>query len=343
MNEERTMILKMLKDGKITLEEADALMEVIDDLERQPEGRSDSGPAAATSGSSDEGPKAGRGDEWWDRLFTRGPDIDFSDLNRTFKETVGSIQASVEQAVAGIGNLNLAAEINRALGNIKAECVQEATAPESDAAVLRLKNRWGDIRIVGDDSTAVRVRAHCTAWGGSQSDAEANLSHIKIEFESQGETLVLSTEKKRQGIFDRIRIDYEVTVPRGTAVSLGTASGDISVLDVAASVSVASLSGSIRAQNIAGTQRYLTKSGDIELEMIDGEVKANSMSGDVRVQLRHDAAFRVAVDSITGKIVCSLALEKQTAAKGRLEGTLNGGTRMLSIRTASGDISLTTI
>ncbi len=343
MNEERTMILKMLKDGKITLEEADALMEVIDELERQPEGRSDSGPAVAAPGSSAEGAKAGGGDEWWDRLFARGPDIDFSELNRTFKETIGSIQASVEQAVAGIGNLNLAAEINRALGNIKAECVQEATAPESGAAILRLKNRWGDIRIVGDDGTAVRVRAHCTAWGGSQSDAEANLSHIKIQFERQKETLVLSTEKRQRGLFDRIRIDYEVTVPRGTAVSLGTASGDISVLDVAASVSVASLSGGIRAQNIAGTQRYMTKSGDIELEAVDGEVKANSMSGDVRVQLRHDTAFRVTAGSTSGKIACSLALDRRTEAEDRIEGTLNGGTAPLSVRTASGDISLGSI
>ncbi|WP_455382500.1 SHOCT-like domain-containing protein, partial [Salinispira pacifica] len=53
MNEERTMILKMLKDGKITIEEAEALMEVIEESERteaeKGAGESESGTGSANS------------------------------------------------------------------------------------------------------------------------------------------------------------------------------------------------------------------------------------------------------------------------------------------------------
>jgi DUF4097 and DUF4098 domain-containing protein YvlB len=341
MNEERTMILKMLKDGKITLEEAEALIDVIEESERsggasreeEAEGRN--GVAGSESGS---GP-----DEWWNRLFSRGPDIDFTELNKTLQETLGSIRSSVEQAVSGLGNLNLAAEINRALGNEKVECVQEATAPESDFTTLRLKNRWGDIRVLSDDGTTVRVRAICTAWGGSQAQAEASLSQIKIGFDRQAEILVLSAARERTSPFDRIRVDYEVTVPKSTGLNLGTASGDVSVADIAAAVSVTSLSGDIRAEGVQGTQRYLTRSGDVTLEAVEGEIKANTLSGDIRVRISGSASFRVTAATASGTVTAGVPLESQRVKKERVEGIINGGRDGLSLRTASGDISLSSI
>lgn len=341
MNEERTMILKMLKDGKITLEEAEALIEVIEESDR-------SGGAAREDRSTDTGASPGSGagagpDEWWNRLFSRGPDIDFTELNRTLQETLGSIRSSVEQAVSGLGNLNLAAEINRALGNEKTECVQEAESPESDFAGLRLKNRWGDIRVLSDDGTTVRVRAICTAWGGSQAQAEASLSQIRIRFDRQAEALVLSAARERTSPFDRIRVDYEITVPENTGLTLGTASGDVSVADIAAPVSVTSLSGDIRAEGVQGTQRYLTRSGDVALESVEGEIKANTLSGDIRVKVSPTASFRVTAATASGTVTSSLPLTGRRAKKDRVEGVFNDGRDGLSLRTASGDISLASI
>lgn len=76
-------------------------------------------------------------------------------------------------------------------------------------------------------------------------------------------------------------IDYEVTLPAGTELSVSTISGDVAVSDLRGQVAVESVSGNLTLRQLAGPVRARSTSGNVELTQLSGPVVARSVSGDV--------------------------------------------------------------
>lgn len=176
-----------------------------------------------------------------------------------------------------------------------------------------------------------------------------------------------------------LRIRFQVEVPRKFDVDLNTPSGDISIDDVtgelqartsAGDVRIENAYGPVNAQTSAGDLRIntvkgsvfgRTSAGDISLTNCQGKVDAKTSAGDIRAaastQPQHEWNLQTSAGDIVFTLISNLAAEidAQTSVgsissdfrvsgtqirKKRVRGSINGGGKLLKLRTSVGDIRL---
>ena len=111
----------------------------------------------------------------------------------------------------------------------------------------------------------------------------------------------LAIDANCAGSFGGCSVDYVVTVPDATDVSVVTGSGDIAVGGSLGGVALKAGSGDIRTTNLAADQVTAEDgSGDVDLELATAPptVGVRTGSGDVSVRLPPNTHY--AVDSETG-------------------------------------------
>ncbi len=85
-------------------------------------------------------------------------------------------------------------------------------------------------------------------------------------------------------IADQCSVDFEITVPPGTAVLARTSIGSISVTGTGGPVTAESNTGDIRVRQVTGSIRLTTNIGNITGELLNGgRVSGQSDTGDVRL------------------------------------------------------------
>lgn len=167
---------------------------------------------------------------------------------------------------------------------------------EAGARELSLNAGAGSIEVV--EGQQLQVDLHVTAYGRDRAEAEALAQRIELRAEV-GSSVRLSPQIPAG--LNRIDLRFTVTVPKGMALRLDTASGAISVQpregDLSAQTSsgaiqveqltgnadLRSASGAITARTVTGHATATTSSGRILLERVTGDVRATSTSGAVTV------------------------------------------------------------
>jgi DUF4097 and DUF4098 domain-containing protein YvlB len=158
----------------------------------------------------------------------------------------------------------------------------------SDGATFVLSNLSGDISVTVASGNEIKVDATKYVHAGRDtSDAKQQLADTTIEFEEHGGRIEVRAYPVSRTRHMRVSVDFSVSVPPATAVSLRSVSGDISIADVKGEVTVEAVSGDITASNLARPASIKTVSGDVALSnsWTDGRLGVNSVSGDVVMKM----------------------------------------------------------
>ncbi|MDO9068750.1 MAG: DUF4097 family beta strand repeat-containing protein [Deltaproteobacteria bacterium] len=155
--------------------------------------------------------------------------------------------------------------------------------------------------------------------------------------------------------------DIEVNGCTETALKINTASGDIGVNGCSGGLAFQtvsgdagiSLSGNIQGQTVSGDVniksdrtgeiRIRSTSGDIQFQgpVAEGSSAAiTTVSGDVSFELGADSSAAIEAATVSGDIDCELDLEGLRQSNRSLSGKLSEGKGDLSIKTVSGDITI---
>ncbi|MEE8442066.1 MAG: DUF4097 family beta strand repeat-containing protein [Spirochaetia bacterium] len=367
MQDERSMILNMLKEGKISVEEAEALLEVLNEGTKEEPG----GFAAADSEEPSVHAHGERKHDPHKVIFTidasdeehrtagdgkrdgksRGFSFDFGGLKDSLRETMKGVSEAVKDVMSELSDLDLGNEIFRAMGKIRSEASDEITESVGEASRLSISNKWGDIRVTGDDAStdvgafagSVTVRAKIAAWGRSRAEADEAIAKVGVRLEQEGETWHVRSGLEKASL-ERVRVDYEITLPRRMGVSVSTASGDIWIEELDGEQSIKTLSGDITVADLgsdpATAQVMKTKSGDVVGGALTGEISLSSLSGDVEIN-GFSGTLQVATQS--GDITIqdgsgSVQLKTMSGDIDAALGTL--GEKPIKITSVSGDIEL---
>jgi len=188
-----------------------------------------------------------------------------------------------------------------------------------------------------------------------------------IEVRSAGDRLEASStsgDVKAEGL-RRARVSSVSgdLVIRQVAGPLGasTSSGSITVTDAGDSLALSSVSGDIHADRAPRGFRGESSSGEVVVRGVSGRVRVGTSSGDVTLALREpllgaevttssgevrvdlDPAVRCALDMRTssGSLDVGLPMEMSNVSRRSVTGTIRGGRTPVTLRTASGDISVT--
>lgn len=153
----------------------------------------------------------------------------------------------------------------------------------------------------------------------------------------------------------------DVVVKGAHALGISTVSGDVVVTQATDSVRIESASGDVLIEDAPKGVTIRTVSGDVRVKGVAAAAQLSSVSGDIRVRLRGplqrghiestsgelwidlaggmDAALDIA--SASGSIDCRVPLTLEHAGRQSLTGRYGRGGAPIQIRSASGDITVT--
>ena len=213
---------------------------------------------------------------------------------------------------------------------------------------LRVQNVSGETAIRVGESGQVRVVARKRVKGGSADRAKRLLENVEVRIEQRGNDIFVEPHLYEQertwlDLFrgKRFRVDFEITVPRETAVNAQTVSGDLDLNGTRGPARVESVSGDVNIEDVQGPMRLKSVSGDVQCTDYVGAVEGSSVSGDVDIRGRVRACE---LHTVSGDI--SIDIEPEAGGRecrlktisGDVEVGLLTASCVCDYRTASGDL-----
>jgi hypothetical protein len=213
---------------------------------------------------------------------------------------------------------------------------------------LRVQNVSGETAIRVGDPGQVRVVARKRVKGGSADRAKRLLENVEVRIEQKGNDIFVEPhlyeqERSWLDLFrgKRFRVDFEITVPRETAVHAQTVSGDLDLHGTRGPARMESVSGDVNIEDMQGPMRIKSVSGDVQCTDYVGSVEGSSVSGDVDIRGR---VHSCELHSVSGDI--SIDLEPEVGGResrlktisGDVEVGLLNSSCVCDYHTASGDL-----
>lgn len=223
---------------------------------------------------------------------------------------------------------------------------------------ITIKNVSGDINISGYDGAAVEVTAYKEGRDRDRVSVEnlstANRVSLRADYEDHCNCdaslrFEVRVPRSVRFNFDKISTasgDLKAEEITGS-VEMQTASGDVTLSGVSGEIRASSASGTVKVRDAAGNVNASSASGDVDVELTrvegEGDMRFSTASGNVHVRLPSSIDARVEMSTVSGSLETDLPIEVRKDQYGpgrRARGQLGGGSRLLKISSASGDVSL---
>lgn len=309
MREERLMILRMLSEGKITPEEAQALLDALG------EDTADPGSPPAQSAERQAAEAARQAEEaarQADDFSAIGADMARlgDELARLGPEIAESVQRTLDKSLEHLRRQRpLIKKVGVHIDRNQATDTVERRLPMAAGDLLRLQNKLGDINVEFVDGPELVLVARRTAWGSDPDDARRRLAASALELVRAGGVVTVAAEGPRMQFVGFVhlkgtQVGYTLQVPHGVHLDLRTRAGDIRV-----------------SGRPAGSWTLDTALGDVALIVGDDpdvQVTAQTRLGDVMVN--------------TGNLVSQNTRE--------FRGRAGNGTASITATTRLGDITI---
>ena len=348
----------MLKDGKISVEEAGALLSALGDESSESAGRS----------------KTEKDDIKIDLEGMK------SGLKNGIKDFARSMEGTLKSAMEGLKSLDLGNVVSSAFGAAKESVEKELILSAENVKGLDLKTSSGDLLITGGETGDILIQAVITARGTDEENAKERAGQINIVHSLEDGVLSIKDSGSGKQITGPYSVDYRITLPGTTDVGLQTMDGDVTVKSIDGNVKVNNYSGDIHLKNCRGLIKVNTKSGDIDVSECSGklnikslsgdltfdeivtedlncntlsgdiggslrpssnaQVNAKTLSGDIELKIPETACLSINADTLSGSIDCELPVRDSTRNGHRFTAILNDSDGTMTLSTKSGDISL---
>lgn len=347
MKDDVRRIMQLVKDGKLSPEDAAELIEAFQDAPDEP----------VTTAAEDVKAESAGGTVQEEADLPPKQEIPSAD---PFKSLIGSIEKATKEVANSVDWKEISSQIRLGVGK-GVDAIKEAAneakkgkgpfgqifTPQVSRTVelplhvpegklFKVEAFHGDIRIEGGhDIGSVSIEAGFRSYNNQEAQEMADKFMPSLEESDDSVTL---KQLDQNGVV----ADIVAKISKGTAVSIRTASGDVYVGDTFASVTVTASSGDVRIEQASGMAEVNlssgevrirhselkntvveTKSGDVLLDHITGSANVRTASGDVTLY-----GFRgrsLSIEAASGDVTADL-LEP-----------VKGST---SIRTVSGDVTL---
>lgn len=324
MNENRRRILGMLAEGKVSAEEADRLLTLVDSPAK------DAPQEASTSQS----------------LVELGERHVSVDVHRQVEGIEEDVRESIQNQIEGVRD-SIQVEVERHLesrdededehdddieGNGKRRTEnKENSFNVGPSPKLVVVNFNGPIEIEAGSDDAIQVKARLKG-----------ADNIDYETRCDGET-VFVTARKKGGLtfrFNRVGASISIVAPVSTEIDLTTSNGAIVVNGIEGSGPVITSNGKIILEKVKGDHEVITSNGRIDIAEMEGNATLNTSNGRISLQDVKGAFSAVTnngVISFNGELTDGKHLFETTngSVKIRLSGTPNF---KLDARTSNGSI-----
>ncbi|MFV2199064.1 DUF4097 family beta strand repeat-containing protein [Nocardiopsis sp. LOL_012] len=199
------------------------------------------------------------------------------------------------------------------------------------ATALEIDNRTsGEVTISGGGEDVVLERTlHATPFQEPEERVDRSGERVRVRAECEGPWFL-----------GDCAVDYDVSVPEGTAVAVATAGGSIRVANVEGSLELSSASGRVRVEEHTGDVEVSTASGRVELDEVQGSASVETASGRITASGSGPA---LRATTVSGSMDVS-GFTAETVEAESTSGSLSvgGGFTTARISTTSGSVSVDT-
>ena len=317
MREEVQRISKLVADGKLSPEDAAALIDAFYETDRSEEQESATTPPPPPP-PTEEAKKTGARDpfrsliESIEKMTKEG--METVDWNEVSKHARQSAKKGLDQLKAGIEDLSKG-KVN--IGWLLTSEEREITLPLSipTGKTLKIDNASGEIKVVGGFEVG-SVTAHARFKGATIEEAKAKADAYTLIIEESDHIVEI-----RQPDVNGLTVDIEIQMPGHGNVNIHSESGNIQLLDTQGGCRVDGKSGNVVLRGLHGIVEVATASGNISIEDTEGaSLSLENRSGNIRAaRTKGNLKARTASGDIT---------------------VTNSGGKVISIETASGNVSV---
>lgn len=218
----------------------------------------------------------------------------------------------------------------------------EKTYKTGKSAVLEVSSSSGDVSIKrgGNEVIVVGLIRAGHSWKMSASKADEVAKYIKDNppITHSGKKVIIKKIDREDSRV--VYINYEITVPQNTQVSISTGSGDLEVVGVSGPAELSTGSGDVYIESVKKGAELSTGSGDITGKSLAGDISARTGSGDINIKFSDQADLRASTGS--GDITIDRLEGSLTARTGSGNATVSGtAVDEWKISTGSGDVKVT--
>lgn len=214
---------------------------------------------------------------------------------------------------------------------------------------LNIVSAAGAVSVTGADVDTVQIKVIKTAYDSTQARADAEVKTIQYTVEQNGNAISLKYElPKSMNFSNKVNsVDFIVTVPNETAVSVDTGFGDVSLTGTKGNAELQNDFGDLTIQNVQGALSAKTNSGQVSAASIEAgsaDINLNSEFGSVRIENANGK--NITLNSNSGKITLKQVQATHTLTTQTSFGDTdfeNGSTGALRIGTNSGAVTLTKV
>lgn len=359
----------MVAEGKLTPEEADALLEALEEEVGSPK----AGDASGASGRKPEtswrrSEDAGR-DRGTERPRSYAEQLLGGDLNKlgsTLEEVLDRVRDELKQLPEQLSRL--AIDKGGWFWNLSGHrevirCHRRQAWPASSGPV-KVVNARGDVTIDTWDEDAVDVEAELVVSGDLSDEGRYALQEAGVTLEVRDDALLVRAFDASPYRVWGVRLagaDVRVRVPRGVSVDVSSIHGDVEARGDLGEVRAEAVHGDLELSGGRSRLKASTRNGDISINRFEGQgleidsthgdvsllatatsIRVNTVRGDVKLTVRGCREARV--DTVSGDVEVQAELESgATCEVHTVHGNadvsvkVDGGLQV-SLEAASGDV-----
>lgn len=211
------------------------------------------------------------------------------------------------------------------------------------AGVLQVNARPnGGINVVGWDRNEVLVRARIQAQARTADAASRIGSEIRIN--ALGSE-VSATGPRREGR-ESWSVSYDLFVPRGQELNLGSTNGGLRVVDVSGRLEMQTTNGGITLDGVGGAVTARTTNGTVRVTMAGGQLSPDGIdvrttNGSVRLALPEGVNAHLDASTTNGGMTVDFPIQVQGRLGKRLTTDLGQGGPTIRAVTTNGSVRVT--
>ena len=362
MRQDRLEVLKMLAEGKISVEEAEMLLRALDD------------DAAPDKETDTEDEKSKQGKEFFQEVTEIfqdvGRDIERevnkavesvqrSDVKKVVNEVVNQVKSSVSDAVGAVSDITDSPEEEGEKRRVKQQLdVFKGTG----IAKIDAQSAHGRIMLEGSDRNTVAVRAWIDVHGRRAAAAEF-AEKVEIQAEQVGAELRIFTEHPPLSKGVSLAVRYAIETPREVDVNLRTVNSKIEVSGIRGAVDATTANGGIKLKGETGSVRARATNGSIradidsltddaafsttngtirvEVQRCVSSVTALTTNGSINLTLPTDFAGQLDAEATRGRVHSDFPVPVVGKIKNQCKGDIgDGGEAVIKLRSRNGSIRL---
>ena len=170
-----------------------------------------------------------------------------------------------------------------------ADATFDKTLTVSGSPQFSVATGSGYIHLKPGSDSQIHIIGHVrpSNHNSNSSDIDARIKQIAANppiTQSGSEITVGDRNNSNRDLYRDISVDYDITLPRASAIVASSGSGDLDIQGVGTTLKAQSGSGSVHARGIQGPANLQTGSGNIELDETGaGDVRAQTGSGSIKL------------------------------------------------------------